>query len=213
MLYGIDVASYQGKIDWDLVAASKKATFVYARAIHITEQDPLGEDTAFVRNHDECKRLGIPFGAYLFYIPQQGGADQANRFLAFARGRYGDLSPMIDVENNSSQQWGNSFEERLVNLKTCINVIEAMLGIPVIYTNQSTWKYYFNDTDAFSRCRLWVADYPQESGKPKHLPGGWPIWTIHQYASDQSFLSGIGGRVDLDCLDADNLAPLLSSTA
>jgi lysozyme len=213
MLFGIDVSSYQGAIDWDLVAASKKVSFAYARAIHVLERVPSGEDTMFIRNHDECKRLRIPFGAYLFYIPQADGGQQADRFLAFAMGRYGDLAPMIDIEDNPSQEWGNAFDERLANLQACVNGVEGTLGTPIIYTNQSTWTTYFNDSATLSKCKLWVADYPQESGRPKHLPGGWPRWTLHQYASDRSFLAGIDGSVDLNCLSADDLSPILPGPA
>jgi GH25 family lysozyme M1 (1,4-beta-N-acetylmuramidase) len=208
MLYGIDVSANQGEIDWDLVAATNRVAFVYARAIHVRPQTPSGEDERFVRNHDGCERLAIPFGAYLFYIPQEEAVSQVDRFLTFAEGRYGQLSPMIDVEDNVSQQWGSSIEERLEHLQACIDRIESILGSPIIYTNQSTWSTHFDGTSAFSKYKLWVADYPQQSGKPKNIPAGWPGWTMHQYASDRSFVSGIGDSVDLNCLNADSLLPI-----
>jgi lysozyme len=208
MLYGIDVSQYQGTIDWDAVASTRKVEFVYARAIHVTAATKSGEDSAFIRNHDECTRLGVPFGAYLFYVPQADEAVQARSFLSFAKGRYGRLRPMIDVEDGPDQVWSDSLEARTSKLLTCIHIIEATLGPPIVYTNRSTWSNQFDNASILSSYRLWVADYPQQSGKPKNLPEGWKDWTVHQYSSDRSFIPGIDKSVDLDCLNADDISPL-----
>ena len=205
MLYGIDVSANQGEIDWDRVAATGKVDFVFARAIHRSEKDPSGEDSMFARNHDECRRLKIPFGAYLFYVPQEDPISQADQFCDFAKGRYGDLLPMVDVEDNANQKWAKLVDERKSALEAALHKIESCIGSPIIYTNPSTWREQFDNTPAFARYRLWVADYPQAAAMPKWVLG-WPGWTIHQYASERSFLSGVAGTLDFDCLNGDDLA-------
>ena len=60
----IDVSVHNGVIDWDKVKASGIGGVLmrcgYGSAIE--SQD----DKMFKRNADECSRLGIPFGVYLY---------------------------------------------------------------------------------------------------------------------------------------------------
>ena len=61
--HGIDVSQYQGVIDWEIV--QDRVDFAILRCgfgQDRTDQD----DRLFKRNADECTRLGIPFGVYLY---------------------------------------------------------------------------------------------------------------------------------------------------
>jgi GH25 family lysozyme M1 (1,4-beta-N-acetylmuramidase) len=172
--------------------------FVFNRACYGT--NPADDDGAsFVHNHDALKRLGIPMGAYQFYLFGQDGAAQAQHFLEAADGRYGTLFPVIDVEEESAAQGnGGTVEERIANLAAYSAAIEKGLGCkPIIYTNSDSWSTYFGDTDGFAGHLLWVASW----GSPGKiaLPGGFRSAQLQQYADD-GCIDGFNGNVDLDCL-------------
>ena len=63
ILKGIDVSKHQGDIDWEKVKNSG-VKFVIIRAGYgrFTSQ----KDPKFEYNYSECKRLGIPVGAYWY---------------------------------------------------------------------------------------------------------------------------------------------------
>ena len=60
----IDVSVHNGVIDWDKVKASGIGGVLMrcGYGSDIESQD----DKMFKRNADECSRLGIPFGVYLY---------------------------------------------------------------------------------------------------------------------------------------------------
>lgn len=66
---GIDVSKYQGEVDWEKAQAAG-IDFAILRCGFGSEWNGEGEyaqdDETWERNADECTRLGIPFGAYLY---------------------------------------------------------------------------------------------------------------------------------------------------
>lgn len=69
MLQGIDVSKYQGEVDWEKAKAAG-IDFAILRCGYGNEWDGTGtynqDDEQWRRNADECTRLGIPFGVYLY---------------------------------------------------------------------------------------------------------------------------------------------------
>lgn len=202
LLHGLDVSWAQGtKIDWDAVHRSGLAGFVYARATNAA--NPADDDENFVRNHDECKRLGIPFGAYHFFQFPVPAADQAAHFLSVIDGREGTLCPAVDVEEGSGR--GASVAQMIANLSAFIGIVEHALGrAMVIYTNRDMWNSVLGGSDAFAGHRLWVANFTYNPDTAPAMPAGFPDWTVYQY-SDKGQLpltEGSPGTVDLNVLKA-----------
>lgn len=93
---GIDVSFYQGSIDWNAVAGSGHVQFAYPKA---TEGNNI-TDSQWVRNRDECERVGIPWGGYGFCRPD-GGLDDARseaRRLIDTGAASGPNPPVADME-------------------------------------------------------------------------------------------------------------------
>lgn len=70
VLKGIDVSKYQGEVDWEKAKAAG-IDFAIIRCGYGGEWDGVEEgwaqdDDQWRRNADECTRLGIPFGVYLY---------------------------------------------------------------------------------------------------------------------------------------------------
>ena len=61
--HGIDVSQYQGLIDWEVV--KDRIDFAIIRC-GFGQDRPDQDDKLFRRNADECTRLNIPFGVYLY---------------------------------------------------------------------------------------------------------------------------------------------------
>ena len=64
MLKGIDVSSCNGFINWELVKASG-IDFAIIR-IGYGNNTSAQHDKRAIRNMDECTRLGIPCGCYIY---------------------------------------------------------------------------------------------------------------------------------------------------
>lgn len=197
LVHGVDVSFAQGDtIDWDAVKSQNIAQFVYSRAGYGTYEDD--DDPNFFRNHNECKRLGIPFGCYHFFLCAQDGAAQARHFLARIDGYYGALRPMVDVEENSGLA-----DHMIENLASFTDAVEKALGAKmIVYTNQNTWNTNFGATDAFSGHPLWVSNFTGDPQQPPAMPGGFSDWTLYQYSSSGRIplLDGSTTNVDLDVL-------------
>ena len=65
-VYGIDVSSWQGKIDWEKVKASGVDFVILRVGLRNIEDGVLSEDYQFRYNASECNRLNIPIGVYFF---------------------------------------------------------------------------------------------------------------------------------------------------
>ncbi len=63
---GIDVSSWQGKIDWEKVKATGVDFVILRVGLRNIEDGIISEDFQFRYNASECNRLGIPIGVYFF---------------------------------------------------------------------------------------------------------------------------------------------------
>ena len=208
MVLGIDTsfANYRpggepNDIDWERAIASKQFGFVYGRVGQGRNPSNL-DGVLFETTHDECKKKGMPFGAYYFFVASQDGNEQAATMLPAANGRYGDLLPMIDVEEASFNVWV-PMEERINNLAKLRSALARQYQLEpsrvIIYTNDDTWSSFMGNTDAFRGSPLWQAEYHYD---PHHVPGpiqGFDKFTIYQY-SDRGSIPGMMGDVDLDAI-------------
>lgn len=202
MIYGVDTSFANGTCDWDTAARDERVRFAYSRVCY--GSIPADDDgPAFTRAHDACKRLKVPFGAYIFWLAWQDGVEQAQLFLQQADGRYGENSAVVDVEEGSGLHgWGASLEARIENLGKTLDTIEKTCGEPLIYTNRDTWSTYFENTDAFSGHRLWLAEYGTPPGQAVAIPGFKTI-VAHQFSdgTGQSPIVGLSkpdNNVDRD---------------
>lgn len=204
MIIGIDTsfANYidgkPGDVDWQRAIASKQFGFVYGRQGMGMNPGNLDGDL-FNATHDECKKSGMPFGPYFFFVASQDGKAQAQLFLSNIDGREGDLRPMVDVEEDSFRMHPDT-NMAITNLAVFNEVVEQALKTKVIiYTNGDTWANYMGSTDSFRGHDLWQAEYHYD---PHHLPSpiqGFNKFLIYQY-SDRGSIPGITGDVDLDAL-------------
>lgn len=182
---GIDVSQYQGIIDWERV--KKHIDFAILRCGY-GQDIPGQDDPTFKRNADECTRLGIPFGVYLYsYAMDEGDAiSEARHVMRLVKGYKMAFPVYLDLEDPRVGRLSNDQIER--NAKAFCDELEKNKYFPGIYASLYWWRTKL--TGAFySRHTKWVARYADELGEPQ---GIFDMW---QY-TDNGFVEGINGPVD-----------------
>jgi lysozyme len=179
---GIDVSSYQQRINWQSVARSGQYSFVFIKA---TEGETY-RDPYFRANWRGARSNGLPHGAYHFYTPSLPGAAQADNFISAVPAESGMLPPVLDLEV-SSQNRALTLRE----VKTFLAHLQERYRMqPIIYTDLARYSEYIKGN--LENYPIWIGD--------ALTPPQWSSinnWTFWQY-SDRGHAPGISTFVDLD---------------
>lgn len=177
----IDVSEFQGVINWELVKSQIDGAILRCGyGMNQPEQD----DAQFKRNANECTRLRIPFGVYLYsYADTSNRAEsEADHVLRLIKG-YQLLYPVYyDLEENSIRQTAAACARVLGNK------IEKAGYWCGIYANLDWWQ---NDLTELNQFTKWVA---QHGSKSAYIDDGVDMW---QYTASGR-ITGIAGSVDLN---------------
>lgn len=177
----IDVSEHQGRIDWEKVKPQIDGAILRCGyGMDIEKQD----DTYFKRNADECTRLGIPFGVYLYSYADNNekAKSEAAHVLRLIKGYKLSYPVYLDLEESGTQ---NGAIERANIFGDIIEKAGYWCGV---YANLNWWENYLVGLERFTK---WVAQYNTKCDyKGAHLD----IW---QYSS-KGKVDGIGGNVDMN---------------
>jgi lysozyme len=181
---GIDIASYQEGLDFNLVKAAGKEV-VYIKAT---------EGTAYVNPLllifcQQAKAVGLKVGFYHYYRLTGDAVAQAQYFYYTIANLPYDCLLALDVEESG----GMDAAALSSNVHICMNEIAYLSGQRVmVYTYTSFARNSLLGTYV-NMYPLWIADYNNRG-----LPGDNPIWDTwvgYQYSGS----GNIGGiPVDLD---------------
>ncbi|PWK79588.1 lysozyme [Mucilaginibacter oryzae] len=193
-VHGIDVSSYQGRINWKQVKAMHEGDVHISFAFIKATEGVLSVDPYFQRNWREAPKAGIICGAYHFFLPQKSGTWQAKFFLQTVKTEKGDLPMVVDVE----RLYRVKPEKMREQLESFIKMIESRTGIkPIIYTNLKFYQDYLQGY--FDGYTLWIAHYYQ----PKLLVSNSTNWKFWQH-SDKARVNGINHVVDFNIFKGDS---------
>ncbi|MEM6662405.1 MAG: GH25 family lysozyme [Pseudomonadota bacterium] len=183
-LRGIDVSHYQGRVDWQKVAASGvRFAYMKATAGHTYV------DARFAFNKTASMAAGLYVGAYHFFIPNRDPLQQAEHFLRTVEVAPGMLPPALDLEKHMKTSGDTSLADKaLIWLKRVENATGCR---PIVYASRSFWEDYLGEP--LAGYPLWLAEY----GKFAVLPKGAKAWAFWQ-RSQTGRVDGIEGHVDLD---------------
>ena len=191
----IDVSYHNGVIDWEKVKAAgvEGAILRCGYGMDQTDQD----DKQFKRNADECTRLGIPFGVYLYsYADTDAKArSEAQHALRLVDGYQPSYPIYYDLEESGTE---SGVAERM---KIFAEIIEGAGYWCGVYCNKSWWDNYLSSLG--DRYTKWIARYNNVLGMD-----GVDMW---QYTSDGS-VNGISGRVDMNHCYRDFPAEITGGT-
>lgn len=178
----IDVSYHNGTIDWQKV---KNAGYHAIIRLGYGQEIASQRDKQAVRNVQECERLGIPYGLYLYSYADGktkalGEAEHALHFIReFCRLNF--LYPcFVDIEEKSLLRYATTVAD------TFCKKLE-MCGVTCgVYASESVWLSQLKDFKGFYKwVGKWSALFPEVPGID--------IW---QY-TDRANVSGVNGACDL----------------
>ena len=182
LAHGIDVSKHQGTINWDAVAADPSVQFAILRAGYGRYESQV--DAQWARNYAECKRLGIPVGAY-WYSYASNPADAATEGRLFAKvlaGKQFEYPVYFDQEDGSIPA---------AQRTACALAFFDALGAAWYkgYYSYTSWMPSVDLGSIRQHCdTVWLADYRANPDQTIQRD-------MHQYTSSGT-VAGIGGRVD-----------------
>ena len=182
----IDVSRYQGNIDWDKLAGKIGGAMLKTVSTN-SRYGGIYIDQQFERNYAECRRLGIPVGAYYYTYAQDAATVQAElaKLHEALAGKTFTLPIAVDVEDNKLKPLSADALTDLVI--AAADAIESWGLYAMVYTY--TWYSQTElNMDRLAAYDLWIADY--RSKRPTRKHGMW------QYTSTGR-LDGIAGSVDI----------------
>ena len=200
--HGIDVAKYQGTIDWE-EAAKSGIDFVMVRVGYRSMSDgTIVADSNAKYNMQEAQKYGIKLGAYFFStaVSEEEAIEEAN-WVADYIAQYPITYPVAyDCENYTdpeSRQYSLTKEERTDYAIAFLETIEDRGYEGMFYSSKSQldygaqWEVY----RLVDKYKIWVAQYPED---PDPFLGQSSYEGLHhmwQYTKDGS-IQGIGQSVD-----------------
>lgn len=178
----IDVSEHQGVIDWEKVMPHIDGAILRCGYGGDYEDQ---DDSMFCYNADECTRLGIPFGVYLYSYAKsiQAAQYEADHVLRLVKGYKLDYPVYLDLEQPGTEygavERANVFGD----------IIEAAGYWCGIYASLNWWENYLKD--GLERFTKWVAQYYRVC---EYTGSNLDIW---QY-TDKGNVPGINGNVDMN---------------
>lgn len=203
---GIDVAKWNGIIDWKKVKESG-LEFAILKAINKQCQ----KEDAFERNYNGAISQGLPVDVYnySYALTVDKAISDAKTVLSVISGKkIGTV--WLDIEDKSQMNLGMTLIEIINSYKNIIESAGYKFGV---YTGISFYNSFIKPFYTFVDCPFWIARYPskaqmdfadmpREDKKPSILH---PLWGW-QYTSTGR-VGGISGNVDLsityDCAEEE----------
>lgn len=199
---GIDVARYQGTIDWQEVARSGIDFAMVRVGYRSMANGEIVADSNGRYNLQEAAKAGIPLGVYFFStaVTEEEAKEEA-AWIAELIGGYPITYPVVyDCENFNdpeSRQYGMSREERTDIALVFLKTIEDLGYEGMFYASRMDLENEWEMSRIEEDYKIWVAQYPAEpypATPQSSYEGTHHMW---QYTKDGS-IPGITQNVDLN---------------
>ncbi len=199
-ILGIDVASYQGNVNWTSYRSQGKS-FAYVKATEGTSY----KNPYFGSQYTGAYKAGLYHGAYHFATPNKVAGSaiaQADFFASHGGGWSRDgrtLPGVLDIEYNpyGATCYGLSRTQMVTWVKNFTTEYKRRTTRDaVIYSTTDWWSQCTGNSSAFSSTNpLWIARYSSSAGT---LPHNWGYYTFWQYSAtgiDQDKFNGTAARL------------------
>ena len=180
---GVDVSTYQGEIDWP-VLAEQNIQFAFIKA---TEGSGF-VDPHFEKNYANAINTDLKIGAYHFFSFDSPGETQADNYISVVPLNNDTLPPVIDVEFYGDKANNLPDKDEVVKeLSDFMNNVENHYGKkPIIYATNKSYSLYIAGN--FDEYDIWIRNiisHPSLTGNRN--------WTFWQY-SNREILNGYSGE-------------------
>ena len=161
---GVDVSKHNGNVDWQAVKNAGYGSFAIIRAGYggdYTNQD----DPQFERNVNECERLGIPYGVYLYSyaLNTNDAKGEVNHILRLLKkvGKNFKYGVWFDMEDADSYKKNHGMPSNSTLVDICYTFCEAVESAGYytgIYASLSWFNNQLNNSK-LDRFDKWVAQW------------------------------------------------------
>ena len=187
-VFGVDVSSYQGVVDWPVLAA-QGVDFAFIKA---TEGSTVG-DGRFADKWTGAQAAGVRAGAYHFLSYDTPGETQADNFIDLVPVTEGALPPVVDIEfyGDYLEQPPEKEHVRSI-LDPLLERLEAHYGVkPILYVTYRSYYLYLAGSG--------YGEYPIWCSSPTVFPlvPGWDFWQYSHTARLEGY-DGSQDRIDLN---------------
>ena len=205
-MYGIDISKHNGDINLE----PYRGQFVIIRAGY----GNFTKDEKFARNVIECKRLGIPFGVYLYSyaLNAEEAKAEAHALLKVLEPIKNEIKVGVwfDMEDADGYKKKHGFKFTHENISAICyafaKTIEDAGYYSGIYTSSSWLPYIKPECDRFDK---WVASWGTNDGTLQNNTS--EFGTIHQYTSkpiDKNIMYADISRYDVSKKNTSTKNPL-----
>lgn len=183
----IDVSEWQREIDWEKVKPQIGGAII--RVAYGTKKT----DDFVTRNLDECDRLGIPYGVYIYSLAfsEAMAKEEAAKVLGIIKGRKLSLPAYVDLEETK-----HGWNAKAVAKAFCEYIAASSKYGYGVYSGE----YYFNNFikgASLPNASLWIARYNKNDGSKGNKPSIGMPYDAWQYTSVGK-IAGINGNVDMN---------------
>lgn len=194
-IHGIDVAKWQGTIDWKKV----KKTGVEFAILKVTQKNNTVEG-AFEKNFKGCLEENIKVGCYRYVYATNAveAKAEANAIVKVLNKRQMPVGVWLDMEDASIRKLGKQKLWEIIAEET--KILRAAGYSVGIYCNKDWYDNVLSGKDLAAEFPFWIARYPSsDDGTIKEAlnPKGLKHCTAWQYSS-KGKVNGIKGFVDMD---------------
>ena len=202
MSNGIDVSKFQGKIDWDAVAATKKIDFVMIRVGYRTDNNGvIVEDPYAKYNMQEAADAGIKVGVYFFSTAttKEEALEEAawtTNIIAKYKITYPVVYNCEGFTDTQSRMHGIINADRTDYAIAFLNYVKNEGYEPMLYASKTDLdnSTYWDTNKISASYKVWVAQYPDQLTEKSSYTGKNAMW---QYTCNGS-VSGVNGLVDMN---------------
>lgn len=202
--YGIDVARYQGTINWEEVAQSGVDFAMVRLGYRSVTDGTIVEDTNARYNMQEAQKYGIKVGGYFFStaVSTEEAVEEA-QWVADLVAKYSITYPIAYDCELFNQEYSRQYEltaaERTDIALTFLEEIEKQGYNGMFYAskNDMSENAYWEMERIEEDYKVWVAQYPETCDPAVDTSSYFGTHSMWQYTRDGS-VTGIDQSVDLN---------------
>jgi uncharacterized repeat protein (TIGR02543 family) len=190
----IDISQWNDNINYssdnvDFARLKAQLDAVYFRAAGYSSGG-IYKDAQLANYSAKAKAAGLPFGYYIYLVPQANPAvsvNQARYFYNLIKPYAYSCVPVIDIEETH----GLSRSQITASVAAFAAEFRRLSGLdPMIYTFTSFANNYLSSS--LGKYRLWIANWYVSAPARMSI---WSYWDMWQY-TDKSTISGVSTHVD-----------------
>lgn len=199
---GIDVARYQGTIDWQLLADSGIGFAIVRLGYRGISSGEIVEDSNARYNLQEGSKAGIPLGAYFFSTAiSEEEAEEEAKWAANLMAKYPITFPVVyDCEgfrSPDSRQYNMTSKERTDVALAFLKTIDTLGYEGMFYASKNEVDLFWEVDRIEKDFKIWVAQYPAQPYPQTPQSSYEGLHHMWQYSKEGRVL-GIDQPVDMN---------------